>query len=131
MKKYVIDFLEALKTDGKSKCTIDNYRSDLNYFCEYFDGVVIKKIRYPNLREWANNIEPKCLSPSSRARKISSVKSFFRYLLKIEIIYRNPADGLEAPKLEKKQPVVISNDDASEILFYAKKDESVDVVGHG
>lgn len=120
MKKYVESFLEAIKTDGKSKCTIDAYRIDLNSFCEFFVDKDINLIRYAELREWVNSLESKGLSANTRARKISSVKSFFRYLLKMEIVDRNPADGLETPKIEKKQPVVISNNDASELLIHAK-----------
>lgn len=122
MENYVVDFLEALKADGKSKCTIEAYRGDLKAFCEYFKEHDINYIRYADLREWANKMETKGLSASSRARKISSVKSFFKYLNKMEIVERNPADGLETPKIEKKQPVVISNDDASELLLHAKND---------
>lgn len=122
MDKYVNEFLESLKADGKSKCTIDAYRLDLKGFYEYFNCVELDVIRYSDLREWVNNMENKGLSANTRARKISAVKSFFKYLSKMELVYRNPANGLETPKLEKKQPVVISNEDASEILFYAKND---------
>lgn len=123
MENYVVDFLEALKADGKSKCTIEAYRGDLKAFCEHFkENDIINSIRYADLREWANKMESKGFSASSRARKISSVKSFFKYLSKMEIIDRNPAESLETPKIEKRQPIVISNDDASEVLFHAKND---------
>lgn len=128
MENYVVDFLEALKADGKSKCTIEAYRGDLKAFCEYFKESNINSIRYADLREWANIMESKGFSASSRARKISSVKSFFKYLSKMEIIDRNPAESLETPKLEKKQPVVISNDDASELLFHARNDGGSDML---
>lgn len=122
MDNFILTFIEALKADGKSKCTIDAYRLDLNGFYAFFSEKNITDIRYIDLREWANSMENKGLSAATRARKISSVKSFFKYLFKMEIVDRNPTDGLEIPKLEKKQPIVISNDDASELLFHAKND---------
>lgn len=122
MDKYVVEFLDSLKADGKSKCTLDAYRLDLNGFFEYFNDVELNTIRYADLREWANSLENKGLSANTRSRKISAVKSFFKYLSKMELVDRNPADGLETPKLEKKQPVVISNEDASELLLHAKND---------
>lgn len=122
MQKYADQFLEAIKADGKSKCTIEAYRLDLKSFCEFFCNVDINTIKYADLREWVNNMEQKGFSANTRARKISAVKSFFRYLNKMEIIDRNSADGLEIPKLEKKQPIVISNDAASELLLHAKND---------
>lgn len=119
--KYINDFLTSLVADGKSKCTVNSYRIDLMQFESY-----IKKdfaeIKFSDLREWANSLTAQNLAATSRARKISAVKSFFKYLYKMEVISKNPAEFLETPKLEKKQPKVISEEDASEILFHARND---------
>lgn len=120
MKGYIDSFIETLTADGKSKCTIEAYSLDLGKFAAFFNGRDIKDIRYADLRDWANSMEENGLSASSRARHISSVKSFFRYLMKMEVVENNPADMLDTPKIEKKQPVVISNNDASDLLFQAR-----------
>lgn len=119
MEKYINSFLTAIGAQGKSKCTIEAYRCDLEQFSNAMDKE-LAEIRYADLQEWTNNMAGGGLTASTRARKISAVKSFFRYLMKMEVIDRNPADGLETPKIEKKEPKVISMDDASEILFAAK-----------
>lgn len=122
MNCLISGFVETLRADGKSKCTIQAYGLDLKEFAEFFSGKDISDIRYADLKSWSNHLESKGLSASSRARKIAAVKSFFKYLMKMEVIDRNPADVLESPKLEKKQPVVISMEDAKELLFHAKND---------
>lgn len=128
MEKLINEFLESLKADGKSKCTIKAYQNDLNSFSCYFSRISVNEIRYADLRSWMNHMEDSGLSANSRARKISAVKSFYRYLSKMEIVDRNPADSLETPKLEKKHPVVITNEQASELLFHARNDGGSDLI---
>lgn len=126
LEKFITEFLSSLSADGKSKCTIAAYSSDLNDFSEYFNSYIKKEIndiKYSDLRLWANNLEDRNLSPQSRARKISTLRSFFKYLSKMDYISgKNPADALELPKLPKKQPQVISTKDAKCMLDCAKYD---------
>lgn len=118
MQKLISGFLAALSADGKSHCTIVNYRGDLQQFSDWLTVTdkTIDNLRYADLRLWADGLAGQNLSASSRARKISAVKSFFRYLSKMDLIGKNPADGLTIPKQEKKQPKVISMEDAKTLL---------------
>lgn len=122
MEQLVLRFLETLKADGKSKCTLKAYRLDLKEFAEFFNGFDVNAIRYADLKSWSNYLESTGIYNSSRGRKICTVKSFFKYLMKMEIIERNPANFLEIPKQEKKQPAIISMDDAYELLLHARND---------
>lgn len=124
MANYIDRFLEALAADGKSKCTVSAYQGDLNGFCAFADSkdLALPTVRYADLRDWANEMESQGLSASTRARKISAVKSFYKYLMKMEQVERSPAEALEMPKQEKKQPSVISTEDAKNLLDYARHD---------
>lgn len=122
MQELINGFLETLKADGKSKCTLKAYSLDLKEFAKFFDGVEVSKIRYADLRSWSNHLEASGLSPSSRGRKIAAVRSFFHYLIMMEVIDKNPSDGLESPKQEKKAPVVITMEEAAELLRHARND---------
>lgn len=121
MTEHINSFLTALKAQGKSDCTVSAYKIDLQQFSKVVDKP-LTEIKYADLQNWSNQMADGGLSASSRARKISAVKSFFKYLSKMEVIDRNPAENLETPKIEKKEPKVISMDDASEVLFMAKND---------
>lgn len=118
MEALVNGFIQALVADGKSACTVKAYRLDLADFSVYVQEkcLNISNIRYADLREWTNALEERHLSPSSRARRVSTIKAFFKYLRKMEVIEKNPADGLEGPKLPKKQPKVISMEEAKELV---------------
>lgn len=122
MQLLINDFIESIKTEGKSKCTLQAYRLDLKEFAEFFKDMKVHEIRYTDLNAWNNNLERNNLCASSRARKIACIKSFFRYLVKVEVVEKNPSEILESPKLEKKQPIVISTKEAAELLFYARND---------
>lgn len=119
MENLINEFLESLKADGKSKCTIQAYGIDLKQFSEIVCKEV-QEIKFSDLRMWVNQLSKDGLSATSRARKISCVKSFFKFLYKMEYIEKNPAEMLEIPKIEKKHPKVISESEAYEILFQAR-----------
>lgn len=122
MKEMALGFLDTMKADGKSKCTIEAYRNDLQEFCEFFSEKTLSDIKYPCLKSWTNHLESMGVSASTRARKVSSIKSFFRYLVRMGEITQNPAESLESPKIEKRQPVVITSEQAADLLFHARND---------
>lgn len=118
MQTLIDGFLSALLANGKSHCTVQNYKSDLQQFSAWLmaEQKSLDSLHYADLRLWADGLANIGLSASTRGRKIAAVKSFFRYLSKMELVSKNPADGLELPKLEKKQPKVISLDNAKNLL---------------
>ncbi len=116
MQKLIDSFIESLKADDKSKHTIYAYCLDLKEFAKFFNGKEVSQIKYLDLKGWINYLKEKGLSASSRSRKISTIKAFFGYLEKAEIIDKNPARILEFPKVEKKQPVVITMEEARALL---------------
>lgn len=120
MKQLIESFISAMEADGKSNCTVTNYRNDLNQLSEFFRLTDVSSIKYSDLRNFVNDMVKRGLSSSTRARKISAAKSFFRYLTKMDIIEKNPAEFLETPKLPKKEPKVINTDETVEVLECSK-----------
>lgn len=129
MEEIIKGFITSILSDGKSRATAEAYRRDLAEFAVCIDGD-FGNIKYNDLRDWANQLSKRGLSPAYRARKISAVKSFFKYLYKMEMIYKNPADGLAQPKQEQKQPVVISREETALLLESGKKCASWSNVGY-
>lgn len=124
--KYVDEFIEAIEADGKSQCTVSGYRYDLEKFSNEIEKDIIS-VEYSDLRAWANKMSKSGLAATSRARKISAVKSMYKYLKKVGYIHDNPAIDLDTPKLEKKIPKVITADNASDILFHARNDGGTEI----
>lgn len=118
MEGILESFVEYLISSGKSKCTIEAYSLDIKQFFEFINDAStnIKSIKYSDLINWSNFLEKSGLSTATRARKISAIKSFFRYLYKTEYISKNPAEMMESPKILQKAPKVISEKSAKILL---------------
>ena len=113
VKEYYYDLRDSFQFIKRDKFNIkiDDYKlidiSDL-------DANFFRSIDVSDIYEYLYNKNTKAIS---RARKISSIKSFFNYLCNVaKIIDRNPCVGLEAPKLEKRLPKYLELDEARSLL---------------
>ena len=114
-------FLDYLRLE---KCysdkTIQSYQCDILQF-----GVFVEKKRTSFspclvdsllIREWIVVLMDKGYSAASVKRKLSSLRSFYKYLLRLKKIDRNPLSGLNSPKLEKKLPMFLKPVDVDRLL---------------
>lgn len=111
MKNYINDFLDVLANEKKySMNTIINYRDDLELFSDFLviEKVQdIKKIDYQLIRKYLNYLYDKKYASKAIARHISSLRSFFKYLKKYDLINNNPMLLISNPKQEKKLPKIL------------------------
>lgn len=63
------------------------------------------------------------LHPASGKRKLSSIKAFFRFLVKEGVIEVNPAEDISGPKLPKRLPVFVNEQDMEMTLNDAEKEK--------
>lgn len=119
MQLYIENFLDYLRIEkGLSLNSINSYHQDLNKYTKFLISNNInnfKRVRKDNIRDFLFFLRGK-LSVVSIARILSSVKNFHHFLLREKIIDSDPAELIEAPKLEKKIPQVLSLDEVEEIL---------------
>ena len=128
---YAEDFLVFLETIlGKSKNTIKEYRYDLIMFFTYMckkkgynapeecDLAFLRDIKLTDLYSFINYLtKVRGDKPATRARKVSSIRSFFKYAHgKVGIISENPASQLDSPKLSKKLPRYLEIQDSKDLL---------------
>ncbi len=114
-------FVDYLKFEKRySAHTITSYQTDLLDFAGYLDtqfgGVQLKDIRHSFVRSWLANLKDKGLSAKSIVRKISSLKSFFKYHLRTGNIDLSPMEKIITPKTPKRLPVFIKEAD-TEMIF--------------
>jgi len=109
---------------GLSKNSIDAYNHDVSRLRQYFTEdrpVNALKIEYQDLAEFVRHSAQITPNPRSRARLISGVKAFFRYLIMEDLREDNPAELLETPRLPQKLPDTLSREEINRIL------ESIDL----
>ena len=126
---YIKDFLEYLKFEKRySEHTITSYSNDLlkfhNYLEDYYEGVIFHSIKSLHLRSYMVFLLEKKMAKSTVARKISSVKSLFKFLLKQQIVDSSPADLIETPKLDKKLPSFLKEDEIINLLNVIEFEDS-------
>jgi integrase/recombinase XerC len=110
----ITQFLNYLQKERRySEHTIKAYQSDLNQLSNYleedFEEDDLKKITPQMLRSWMVSMMEVGVSPKTVNRKISSVKSFYQYLRRKELIKAIPTSQITAPKFKKPLPKYMKN----------------------
>jgi len=114
-------FLDYLKFERRySAHTIRSYQDDLRQFGEYlkkdYDEILIVKTDHVTVRSWLAQLKENDISAKSINRKISSLKSFFKYHLKAGTITQSPMGKIISPKISKRLPVFIKEEDTSKLI---------------
>jgi len=128
------NFLLALKSKGRSQNTINSYEIDnvqlLNYIRENknltasintFDKEFFNSIEYQDLEFYMNYLTGKEEAESTRARKTTSIREFFKYITKIKVIIVNPALDMETPKIPERKPVYFDLEESIKLLNSVNK----------
>lgn len=74
------------------------------------------RLQPADVRQWLASLRRKNYAPASMARMLSSLRSFFRYLQRQGLVSNNPAQGIRAPKGEKRLPRTLDVDRAGQLL---------------
>ncbi len=136
---FLNDFLDYLKTiKSLAPSTIHEYYLDLRLFLKFieyrkspinYDGVddidvsnfdieMLKKVNLIDLHSYiAFRDDSRDNSSTTRARKISSLRTFYKYMTNIaKLLDTNPTLELESPKLKKRNPVYLSLEESKKLL---------------
>ena len=100
--------------------TIKSYTTDLNSFINFinseFEIYKIDEISFQIVRSWIANLLESGLTSRSVNRKISTLKTYFRFLVREEIINENPMNKIISPKLKKNLPVFLEEEQISHLF---------------
>jgi len=113
-----VDFLRYEKRYSEN--TVISYKSDLESFRQFmivqynFDSVLL--IKHIHVRSWIVSMMQASYTPKSINRKISSLKSYFKYLKRKKEIKKNPMLKIVSPKVGKRLPEYVQESKMSELL---------------
>lgn len=118
-------FLDYLKYEKRySQHTLIGYQTDLEQFFAYlasqFEAPAIDAITAMFIRSWLAEIKEGGISSKSINRKISSLKSFFKYQLKAGTLDQSPMATITAPKAGKRLPVFVAEQDVHTLFEYVE-----------
>ncbi|MGN0386859.1 MAG: site-specific tyrosine recombinase XerD [Lachnospiraceae bacterium] len=120
------DFLDYCLNKKKiAYNTYKSYENDLRKFKGFMFSIDISSVQditKTNLNAYLISLERKNYSAATISRNITSLKSYFHYLEKEHLIYENPAEELILPKMEKKLPEVLSEEEVDMLLSMPDKE---------
>ncbi len=121
----VESFLNYLRFQKRySQHTITAYRNDIESFFIYlsdeYDTPDIKNINAPIIRSWLATLKGDDMTAKSINRKISALRSFFKYLMRQETIETTPMSIITAPKIGKRLPVYVEEKDLQTLFSHVE-----------
>ena len=126
MRNEIGDFLDHLTYERNvSVNTVAAYRDDLESFVSFLcnqyltmgrEQIDLRRIDHLSIRSYLAHLARKKLSRASIARHLSALRSFFKFLMREEIVERNPARSVATPRREKYLPSVLQTSDIA-LLF--------------
>ncbi|MCB9771164.1 MAG: tyrosine recombinase XerC [Candidatus Omnitrophica bacterium] len=117
MNRYIEKFLTFLEIEKNySPHTILNYKLDLVHFIEFVEDKSLESVEYNDFRRYLAQLRTQQFKPRTLARKLSSIRSLFRFLQREGHIKENPAVLLMTPKLDKTLPKFLSEAEVSQLI---------------
>jgi integrase/recombinase XerC len=105
--------------------TIRNYASDLRQFQKFIikesppvHAAELSTVQTESIRDYLHWLNSKHEKPASMARKLASLRSFYRYLQREGRVGLNPAEAIRTPKQLKHLPRVLTKDDAAALMEF-------------
>lgn len=120
-------FLDYLKFEKRfSAHTVLAYQTDLTYFFDYiivqYGETPIHELSHSYIRSWLAQLKEEGKTAKSINRKISTLRSFFKYNLKRGMIGQSPMTKITAPKNEKRLPQFVAEKDMANLLTHVEFD---------
>jgi len=117
MERHIEKFLRYLEIERNASAhTILNYKLDLNVFGAFLKDVPVEDVGYLLVRKFLAHLKEQNLSARSIGRKLSSVRSFFKFLVRDGYLKTNPTDAISSPKLEKSLPKFLTEEDVTRLI---------------
>ena len=119
------NFLDYLKFQKRySQHTVVSYKNDLDSFFKYihhqFGDTRLQDINTVFIRSWLAELKQHGMESKSINRKISTLKSFFKYQLRQQSITVSPMTGIISPKISKRLPQFVDKKDIATLLEHVE-----------
>jgi integrase/recombinase XerD len=121
---HIAEFLAMLSAErGSSSNTIEAYGADLDGFVGFLSekGVAPKDATSRDVQAYLGVLASDGQAPTTRARRLSAIKQFYRFLLAEDVISLDPTSHLQGPKKQRALPKVLSIAEVDKLLDVSQK----------
>ena len=124
LEKGLAAFLDVMLGKNRSAATLRAYRTDVRQFIAFLheNNVAItgvSDVGKVDVLEYLAALARKGLTGVARARKVSAIREYFRFLEGVGVIERSPAAGIDTPKREKHTRQFLRSDEYTKMLSLA------------
>ncbi len=129
MEKQIKLFLEFLQNDKKlSENTLQSYKRDISQYESYVEEKQINyiKVDEKGVKEYLEYLQDIGKKASTVSRNLASIRSFYQYLVRTKVVLQDPTDNIQAPKIEKRVPSILT---AKEVELLLDQPQDVDLKG--
>jgi integrase/recombinase XerC len=124
--KYINDFLEYLKVVKKySSHTLEGYRRDIEDFYYFMDGKILN-ITHDDVSNYMGYLYDAKLNRNSISRHLSSIRSFYNYLIHEDIVSTNRFKEVSNPKRIQSLPKYIQDNDLEKMFLVFDLDDKLE-----
>lgn len=117
MDRYIDKYIRYLDVEkGYSRHTIINYSKDLSEFKAFLGDRELESADYLALRKFLSVLRERNLKSRSVSRKLSCLRSFFRFLNREGLLKSDPAKAVSNPKLEKHLPKFLTEEEITRLI---------------
>ena len=123
-KNQIEAFLEMMVAErGASANTIQAYQRDLTDLNGFLStkNISLQKAKLADLENYLHSVAKQMMSPKTQARRLSAIHEFYRFLYSEDIIKKNPADYLQAPKTGKSLPKYLTEKEINALIVVAEQ----------
>src|SRR5262249_41046954 len=124
LEKGLATFLDGLHGKNRSTATIRAYQTDIAQFISFLHANHVSihtpaDVEKVDIVEYLCSLAKRELTGIARARKMSALREYFRFLEGIGVITKSPTTGVETPKREKNGRQVLRSDEYTKMLSLA------------
>jgi integrase/recombinase XerD len=122
--RYVTDFLAMLSAErGAAANTIEAYAADLGGFLGFLseNSITPEDAASEDVQTYLGLLAAEGQSPASRARRLSAIKQFYRFLVAEDVIAHDPTSSLSGPKKRRALPKVLSIAEVDRLLTVSQR----------
>lgn len=128
LQDQIPPFLEYLRFEKRySRHTLVSYETDLAQLVLYFEeqkyALSLEDLSAPILRSWLASLKEGGLEVRSINRKISALKSFYRFLLRKALVHQNPAAQLRLMKAPRRLPAFLNEGETATLMTAGSEGE--------
>ncbi|MEI6863721.1 MAG: site-specific integrase, partial [Candidatus Omnitrophota bacterium] len=126
MRRFIEKFINYLRVEkGSSPHTVKNYSLDLEAFAVFLGDKDITSVDHLFLRRFLAEMRSKNYAKRTIARKLASLRTFFKFLYREGHIKTNPITAISTPKLDKRLPVVLDEGKVARLIEAPPDDDNM------